>query len=94
VIVFKIDVPHVFSIHTEGKPIIAGRPDAPLAAPAALQWMQLPSWKFCDLLDAPRLLDRVEDDGDLARKIGANSTSFTCLVKGASVPCAYNSQAS
>ncbi len=74
-IVLEIEVNYIFRINAKGDPIVAAYPNAPLATPGALQWMQLPSRKQPHLFDAPRLLDGVEDILNFLHQIGSNTTT-------------------
>jgi hypothetical protein len=51
VIVLKINISHVLPVHAERQPKISGHPNAPIAASAAFQGMQLPSGELRNLLD-------------------------------------------
>jgi hypothetical protein len=81
VIVFKIDIFHVFSVHAKREPKITGHPYAPFAAPAALERMQSPTRKLRNLVYSPGLLDRMQDNSHLRHKVGANAASFARFVE-------------
>lgn len=70
-IVFEIDIVHILAVYAESDPVVAAHPNAPFAAPVALQRMQLPAGKQTHLLDALCLLDGVEDVFYLCYEIGS-----------------------
>src|SRR5581483_6178394 len=95
VIVFQIDILHVFAVYAERDPVVAAHPNAPFAAPIAPQWVQLPNRKRANLLDALCLLDRVENVFHLGNEIGPNAATGARFIEtpqplvAGSSGCAY-----
>jgi hypothetical protein len=80
-IVLEIEIGHVFAVYTKRQPKVSRHPDAPLSTPTALQPVQFPSRKLRHLLDAPGLLDRMEDYPQLRHKVGANAAAITRFIE-------------
>jgi hypothetical protein len=86
VIVLKIDVVHMFAVHTKREAKVGCHPYASLAAPASFELMQAPTRKLGDLLNPRGLLDRIKHRSELGHQIGGNAPDVIRFEKTLETP--------